>query len=473
MRKKILSLLLSLILCTAFLPTSALADYEQTGTYIQDVPGGTITYTCNYTSGFAAVTGYSGDITEADILSYITSGSATLPVTVVNYDALSGCSSLTRLTLPETLTGIMPGAFNGAAITSVDIPSSVKTLSGFANCKNLTSVTIPNNVIEIGENAFQNCAGLETVSIPNSVTVIGDHAFEGCSSLSSINIPASVTAINAYAFRYCTALTSVTIPGTAKIIRANAFEGCTALTHVTVEQGVESIYGEAFKDCSALVEISLPASLTYLGYDLLKNASDSVVVNYAGTEAAWKTILTSSYYNNRLNVVYGAAQIAPSFADVSSDAWYADPVTWAVGQGITNGTSETTFSPDDTCTRGQIITFLYRAAGSPAVSGTANVSDAGNTYYTDAVLWAAENGLFSGSAFSPDAPCTREMAVEFMWKYAGSPAAAEASFTDVSSDAVNWAVAQGVTNGTSETTFSPDTTCTRAQIVTFLYRAFK
>lgn len=163
---------------------------------------------------------------------------------------------------------------------------------------------------------------------------------------------------------------------------------------------------------------------------------------------------------------------APAFSDVSDNAWYAESVNWAVAQGITNGTSATTFSPEATCTRGQIITFLYRAAGSPTLAGTASVSDAGDTFYTDAVLWAAENGLFSGTDFSPEAPCTREMAVEFMWKYAGSPAAAQANFTDVTSDAVNWAVAQGVTNGTSETTFSPEATCTRAQIVTFLSRAF-
>lgn len=95
-----------------------------------------------------------------------------------------------------------------------------------------------------------------------------------------------------------------------------------------------------------------------------------------------------------------------------------------------------------------------------------------DAYYADAAAWAAEEGIADGDAFAPDAPCTREMAVEFMWKYAGSPDAADASFADVSSDAVNWAVAEGVTNGTSDSTFSPDGTCTRGQIVTFLYRAF-
>ena len=165
-----------------------------------------------------------------------------------------------------------------------------------------------------------------------------------------------------------------------------------------------------------------------------------------------------------------------AFADVSSDAYYAQPVQWAVENKVTSGTSATTFSPNDKCTRAQIITFLWRASGSPAVSGEnpfTDVSD--NVYYYQAVLWAAENGMASGTAFSPNEPCTRAMAVEFMWKQAGSPKAEAASFTDVPadasySDAVGWAVQHAVTSGTSATTFSPDSTCTRGQIVTFLYR---
>ena len=144
-----------------------------------------------------------------------------------------------------------------------------------------------------------------------------------------------------------------------------------------------------------------------------------------------------------------------------------------MGQGITNGTSNTTFSPNDTCTKGQIITFLWRAAGSPEPQKAVPFGDvAADAYYAKATAWAAENGMASGDTFAPNAPCTREMAVEFMWKHAGSPEAAQAGFADASSEAVDWAVAQGVTNGTSDTTFSPDNICTRGQIVTFLYRAF-
>lgn len=164
---------------------------------------------------------------------------------------------------------------------------------------------------------------------------------------------------------------------------------------------------------------------------------------------------------------------APSFTDISADAYYTEPVTWAVAQGITSGTTSTTFSPNNACTRAQIITFLWRAAGSPEPEAPCAFTDVkADAYYAQAVAWAAEKGMVSGTTFSPDAPCTRLMAVEFMWKQAGSPSASDASFTDVSSDAVNWAVEAGVTGGTTADTFSPDTTCTRAQIVTFLYRAF-
>ena len=161
------------------------------------------------------------------------------------------------------------------------------------------------------------------------------------------------------------------------------------------------------------------------------------------------------------------------FADVAETAYYKDPVAWAVDKGITNGTSDTAFSPNNTCTRAQIITFLWRAAGSPEPKSACSFTDINaGAYYEKAVTWAAEQGMASGDKFGPNDPCTREMAVEFMWKQAGSPKAPAANFTDVNSDAVNWALEKGVTKGTSDTTFSPNNTCTRGQIVTFLWRAF-
>lgn len=170
----------------------------------------------------------------------------------------------------------------------------------------------------------------------------------------------------------------------------------------------------------------------------------------------------------------------PDFADVSSDAYYYDAVNWAVANGVTSGTSATTFSPNSVCTRAQMVMFLWRAAGSPTPHSNANPFEDVSTdaYYYTAVLWAVEQGITGGTSattFSPDDMVTRGQTVMFLWRYAGSPEASASSFTDVDANAyyataVAWAAKEGVTSGTSSTTFSPDAPCTRAQIVTFLYR---
>ena len=168
------------------------------------------------------------------------------------------------------------------------------------------------------------------------------------------------------------------------------------------------------------------------------------------------------------------------FVDVPTGAYYYDAVAWAVENDITTGTSATTFGPDIICTRAQMVTFLWRAAGSPEPESTVNpfTDVSAGAYYYDAVLWAVEQGITNGtsaSTFSPDATVTRGQTVTFLWRYDGSTAVSGSSFVDVAADAyyadaVTWAASEGVTTGTSATTFSPDNDCTRAQIVTFLYR---
>ena len=169
------------------------------------------------------------------------------------------------------------------------------------------------------------------------------------------------------------------------------------------------------------------------------------------------------------------------FNDVKPGDYFYDAVNWAVEKGITTGTSATTFSPNASCTRAQIVTFLWRASGSPEPKTASNpfTDVAANAYYCKAVLWAVENGITTGTSattFSPDAPCTRAQGVTFLWRANGSKtASAAASFTDVASDvyyapAVAWAAEQNVTGGVGNGLFSPDTTCTRAQIVSMLYR---
>ena len=189
--------------------------------------------------------------------------------------------------------------------------------------------------------------------------------------------------------------------------------------------------------------------------------------------------------NHTIEVVFMKASGNPQtgvFVDVPEGSYYEEAVNWAVEKGITTGTDATHFSPDGICTRAQAVTFLWRAAGSPAAkSAVMPFADVkAGSYYYDAVLWAVENGITKGTSdtmFSPDATCSRAQIVTFLWRSQKSPAAGTANpFTDVKAsayyaDAVLWAVKEDVTKGTTNTTFSPDANCTRAQIVTFIWRA--
>ena len=173
---------------------------------------------------------------------------------------------------------------------------------------------------------------------------------------------------------------------------------------------------------------------------------------------------------------------ADYFADVPANSYYADAVLWAAKNGITGGIGNGLFGPNQPCTRAQIVTFLWRAAGSPepkAMSSFADVST--DAYYAKAVAWAVENGITTGTGdgkFSPDATCTRAQSVTFLFRAIGKLVDSKAEFSDVLTDsyyanAVAWAVENGVTNGIGDGLFGPDNSCTRAQIVTFLYRAYQ
>ena len=189
--------------------------------------------------------------------------------------------------------------------------------------------------------------------------------------------------------------------------------------------------------------------------------------------------------NHTIEAVFMKANGNPQtgvFVDVPEGSYYEEAVSWAVENGITRGTAAAHFSPDGICTRAQAVTFLWRAAGSPAPKTTTMpfTDVPAGSYYYDAVLWAVENGITKGTSateFSPDMNCSRAQIVTFLWRSEQSPAAGTVNpFTDVKpdayyADAVLWAVKEDITKGTTDTMFSPDADCTRAQIVTFLWRA--
>ena len=325
---------------------------------------------------FGLMSGHAQTVDASTALTYVTDGnsvtitkcdenaSGTLvisssyngkPVTAIGFQAFRDCTSLTSVTIPDSVTSIGNSAFrNCSGLTSVTIPDSVTSIGNFAFylCSSLTSIevvvgnseytsqdgvlfnknkttlivypggkqsghySIPGSVISIGIYAFWDCSSLTSVTIPDSVTSIGDSAFEGCSGLTSVTIPDSVTSIGRYAFYNCSSLTSVTIPASVTSIGSQAFAGCSSLTSVTIPDSVTSIGGYTFSDCSSLTSVTIPDSVTSIG----KKA-------FAGTKLTEVTILNPN------------AVIADGAFDSSVNitaAFYSAPLTYLVeGNSIT------------------------------------------------------------------------------------------------------------------------------------------
>ena len=445
-------------------------------------------------------------------------------------NAFEGCTSLKSVDIKAS-EGIENYAFkNCPNIETVNIKSCPEIEEyAFQGCAKLKSLTLPDDLKTIGTFAFQGCTGLETLKIP-SVETIDASAFSGCSALTSVSLPKNVKTIGNAAFRYCDNIKDVYYAGSETEWSAITIQPYNeALTGATIHYGEET----HTHDYTAVVTAPTCTEKGYTTYTCA--CGDSYVDNYTNSlghtykdgvctrcgakdpnahthiyaEAVTKpsctekgyttyscTICGDSYkgsYTNALGHHYangkctrcGAAdpdyKPVMNFVDVPSTSYCYDAVQWAVANGITNGTDATHFSPNAGCTRAQVVTFLWRAAGSPDVSAKVNFVDvSASSVYYKAIMWAVANGITKGTDathFSPNATCTRGQVVTFMYRAAGESAVSgSGSFSDVASgsycyNAVQWAVANGITKGTDATHFSPNATCTRGQVVTFLYRA--
>ena len=262
------------VLLLALLPQTAAAyDFMVDGLCYEYNSDGTSVMVTNQNSSDPHYTDLSGDLVIPETVTY---SGTTYSVTTIGWNAFSGCSELTSITIPNSVTGIYYQAFsNCSGLTSVTIPNSVKIIApsvfdGTAWYNNQpdglvyaglvaykykgtmpdnTNIDIVEGTKSISDNAFQNCRGLTTVTIPNSVTYFGFYAFSGCRGLTSVNIGNSVTSIGGHAFEYCSGLTEVTIPNSVTSIGNNAFKGCSGLTEVTIPNSVTTIGSLAFVGC--------------------------------------------------------------------------------------------------------------------------------------------------------------------------------------------------------------------------------
>ncbi len=260
-------------------------------------------------------------------------------------------------------------------------------------------------------------------------------------------------------------------------------DGENIMTYVTMVSDShystgELIYPDGFPNSLGYAprQVSPDQWVTTTNYDSVSYRSDgSVWVNCNDSGYIYLTNLNGgSAGGTAVEEVYDSPT---GFTDIRPGYYCEEPVIWAVNNGVTTGTTTTTFSPDDTCTQAQILTFLWRAAGSPRPDedDAAYITGDKEQYYYKAILWAIQNEL--AEVVTADEECRRSDVVTYLWKLAGSPDAGTAAFDDVSpydsyATAVAWAVDAGVTTGMTATTFGPESTCTRGQIVTFLYRYF-
>lgn len=410
---------------------------------------------------------------------------------VIGEGAFYRCSSLQGINLPSSLRSIGVDAFQECTSLrgEVFIPDGLTSLGGsaFKDCRSITKVRIAGSVSVIPDSIFENCASLESVIIEPGPTKIGACAFKGCAKLQSIRIPDSVTSMDQYgAFYLCSGLKNVELPGNISVIGNWSFAGCSSLESVTIPEGVMTLDPSSFRDCSSLKVVTMPVSVTTINADVFKNCKRLSDIYYGGTREDWNKIwIWNSYSDNsaletaRIHYQNQGATVS-SFKDVRSTDYFFKAVAWAVENAITNGTSPTTFDPNDGCTRAQVVTFLWRAAGEPSPTSGNRFKDVpAKQYYTDAVAWAVEKNITNGVGnqyFDPNGTCTRAQIVTFLWRYKGSPSASTYSgFSDVPSSQyyaspVTWAVKNHITNGVGNNKFNPNATCTRGQVVTFLYR---
>ena len=444
-------------------------------------------------------------------------------VTVIPAEAFSGCSSLESITIPKNVSHINERAFDGCtALKKVDY------LGSDTDWSQVTKET-GNNVLDNAEKSFTRTDHehkyTDTV-IPPTCTERGctvhlcscgdkredsytpplGHSYKGgicvrCGILDPnkdiphkhdfipiVTKPTCLTeGFTTYACSCgeCYTKDYVSAVGHKTQLQNAKAAGC--MTGGYTGDEVCTVCGKVFKQGSVIFALGhdpQPARVkaptcTESGY-----TGDLICMRCGDMTQIGKTVAAAGHkFFGGVCSVCGTkgAEAVPEFDDVKPGAFYFDAVQWAVKNGITNGTGKNTFSPNSVCSRYQIVMFLWRAAGQPEAKAAVSFADVkpGDIFY-EAVQWAVERGITKGTSstsFSPFAPCTRGQIVTFLYRSAGSPKVSGAcNFSDVSSgsfchDAVIWASSEGITNGTSAGRFSPNEGCTRAQVVTFLYRA--
>ena len=461
-------------------------------------------------------------------------------VTNVSDYALFFLPAATQVTLPDSVTSIgRYGIAMCSKLTGMSIPKGVTGIGDFGLAGNgLTAVTLPDGLQSLGRGAFDSCASLTNTTLPAAITAVPGKCFADCTKLLNVKYAGTVTAIGDLAFESCKALTAAPIPETVTAIGASAFTGCTTLTDVTIPAGVSTIPEDCFRGCTALADIDLPGTVTHVGYNAFTGCTALKDVRCYGAAPAvepgnseahsFEPATVTIHYNPAMNWTLDADgkwqgyTVSDKGACLHTDygttertvpatcgkAGRVDTICGNCGEVISTrelpptgahdwGNGVVTTAPTETtpgvrtftCTVcGDIREETIPATGASTCTGGPSCPSYGLRDVAGPGYWAHEgidycvrNRLMSGvgaGAFSPDTACTRAQIVKILYNRSGNQTDYSyyyLPFTDVAPgawyyNAVAWAYYNDVTSGTSATMFTPNAAITRQQLVTFLYR---
>lgn len=461
-------------------------------------------------------------------------------VTNVSNYALFCLPAATQVTLPDSVTRIgRYGIAMCSKLTGLSIPKSVTGIGDFGLAGNgLTAVTLPDGLQSLGRGAFDSCASLTNTTLPAAITAVPGKCFADCTKLLNVKYAGTVTAIGDLAFESCKALTAAPIPETVTEIGASAFTGCTALTDVTIPAGVSTIPEDCFRGCTALTDIDLPGTVTHVGHNAFTGCTALKDVRCYGAAPAvepgnseahsFEPAIVTIHYNPAMNWTldadgkwqgytvsdkgacthtdYGTTErtvpatcgeagrvdtICSNCGEVISTRELPPTGAHVWGNGVvTTAPTETTPGVrtftctvcDQTRTEAIPATGASTCTGGPSCPSYGLHDVAGPDYWAHkGIDYCVRNRLMSGvgaGTFSPDTACTRAQIVKILYNLSGNQTDYSyyyLPFTDVAPgawyyNAVAWAYYNDVTSGTSATMFTPNAAITRQQLVTFLYR---
>ena len=414
-------------------------------------------------------------------------------ITSIGQGAFASCKSLKTIKLPDNLTHISDYMCSGAdCLETVKLPQNLKSIGEFAfdSCRELNSIRIPEGVESIGNHAFSWCQNLQEIYIPNSVTILGNGALGACEKLKEVDLPDFITEIPDAMFASCVSLEKVKIPEKVSKIGENAFQGCDSLKNIRLPEHITELGNSVFS------MIDKPLRITILNKDVILQGNICWASEFVSLRCLENS--TVQNYAEQFGIPYeiiDLSLVTGYFEDVPENRWYVDSVQYVFDKGLMSGSSEY-FNPTKNVTRAQLVTTIYRLAGSPEVtdySACEVFSDvAEGKYYTDAICWAYKEGITTGNngKFDTTGNLTRQQMAAFLFRFGtvmGYDVTDKAPFwgmlnadkvSEYAITSMEWAVGSGLISGSEMKDelgyvvydLNPRGNTTRAQLSTILQR---